>query len=465
MADNVVRLYDNFKNFLAGFGVLGRDKAESQYWWLEPLDVQQLEAAYRGDWLARKIIEIPASDSTRAWREWSAEKDQVKAIEGVERQHFIQRKMMTALIKARLYGGAAMIIGTDDGPFNEELNIEGVKKDGLKFVHVVDRWMLAAGPLNRDITSPWFGEPTYYTRVGVVTPPPIGGVTPPETISIKGQTGEDQIYIHPSRVVRFLGAEYPSLDRVPDQWGDPVLQYIQSTIKNAAMVSASLGQMIAEAKLDVIKIEGLSEVMGTAAGAAKYHARFSNANAAKSAVNALLLDKSEEWERKELRVGGVDKVMQMFLLLCCGAADIPATRLFGREPAGQNSTGESDIRNYYDRLHSDQIVRLKPAMHLLDEVIIRSALGSKPDEIDYDWNSLWQLSDTEKADVNLKLAQAHLVDVNAGVIAPQVLKQGRENYLVEDGFMYPGIDSAIEEFDKENESWGENVHETGDGRV
>jgi hypothetical protein len=47
---NVIPFYDNFKNFLAGFGVVGRDKAESQIWWLNPLDVQQIEAAYRGDW-------------------------------------------------------------------------------------------------------------------------------------------------------------------------------------------------------------------------------------------------------------------------------------------------------------------------------------------------------------------------------------------------------------------------------
>ncbi len=467
MADNVVplnsgvKLWDNFKNFLAGFGVVGRDKAESQIWWLNPLDIQQLEAAYRGDWIARKIIDIPAFDSTRAWRIWNADKAAVTELEKLEQDLFIQRKLMLGIIRARLYGGAALIIGVDDGRgFNQELNLDAVKKGSLKFVHVVSRWMLTAGAINRDITSPWFGEPTYYSRAGSFTPPPIGGVTEPERFTEFGPP-QSQIYIHPSRVVRLIGADYPDLDRAGDAWSDSVLQYVQSAVKGAALVHSSLGQLIAEAKIDVIKVPGLTEGMSTLEGAMKFQQRFANANAAKSVVNSLLLDATEEWDRKEIRFNQMDRIMQMFLLLCCGAADIPATRFLGREPAGQNATGESDTRNYYDRLHSDQKMRLTPALKRLDEVIIRSALGDKPDDIDYEWRSLWQMDDAQKADMNFKVAQAHAIDVNSGLISPMVLKQAREQYLIQDGFMYPGIEGAIEQFEKENNEFGEMVHEAG----
>ena len=40
-----------------------------------------------------------------------------------------------------------------------------------------------------------------------------------------------------------------------------------------------------------------------------------------------------------------------------------------------NATGDSDTRNYYDRLQSDQVMRLQPALARLDEVLIRNALG------------------------------------------------------------------------------------------
>jgi Protein of unknown function (DUF1073) len=52
--------------------------------------------------------------------------------------------------------------------------------------------------------------------------------------------------------------------------------------------------------------------------------------------------------------------------LCCSAADIPATRFIGKSPDGMNATGESDIRNYHDRLASDQKVKCTPLLTRLD---------------------------------------------------------------------------------------------------
>ena len=109
MADNIVQLHpqrprtfgdwlslDTFANLIAVFGLPGRDKVVSQVPVLELLDTNSLEALYRGDWVSRKIVDIPASDSTRAWRTWNATKQQVKALEETERTFGIQRKLLSA---------------------------------------------------------------------------------------------------------------------------------------------------------------------------------------------------------------------------------------------------------------------------------------------------------------------------------------------------------------------------------
>ena len=83
-------------------------------------------------------------------------------------------------------------------------------------------------------------------------------------------------------------------------------------------------------------------------------------------------------------------MLDRFLQSVSGAADIPGTRLLGQSPAGMNATGESDLRNYYDRLQ---------AMFRMDEALIRSALGSRPADVYYDWAPLWGMSEKEKADV------------------------------------------------------------------
>ena len=79
--------------------------------------------------------------------------------------------------------------------------------------------------------------------------------------------------------------------------------------------------------------------------------------------------------------------LNTYLQIASGAADIPATRFLGQAPGGLNASGDADIRNYYDRLGGEQTTVLMPAMSVLDEVIIRSALGSRPPEIYYEWNS------------------------------------------------------------------------------
>jgi hypothetical protein len=435
---------DSFQNFLAGFGVPGRDKAVSQFWAYYPLTLDQLEAAYASDWVARKIVEIPAFDATRSWRLWQADKEDQKKIEEAERKYNLQRKLLDALIKARLYGGAAIILGVDQGTFQEELQIDKVGKDDLKFVHVVSRYSLSAGPTVKEITSPWYGHPTYYQRANTVTVSAPGGVEPIGEPTM-GQLPGDMLYIHPSRVIRLIGLDYPDIERAPDAWGLTVLQPVADALKAAGMVTSSMATMIAEAKLDIIKVPALTAKMGTAEGTQNVLSRFMQTNVAKSSINALLIDKEEEWERHQLQLSNYDKVLSSYFLLCCAAADVPATRFMGREPAGQNATGDSDTRNYYDRLASDQKVRQTPALRPLDEVLLRSTFGSRDDAWRYDWNALWLMSDAEKADVELKKAQAHQVDVNAGLISPHVLQIGRENSLVESGFLYPGIETAIEE--------------------
>jgi hypothetical protein len=128
-----------------------------------------------------------------------------------------------------------------------------------------------------------------------------------------GYAPGEQLYIHPSRVVRLVGLEYPDMERAPDAWGDSVLQPVQDALKAAGLVTASVATMIAEAKLDIIKVSGLLNKLSTEAGATALRERYVNGNTAKSVVNALLIDKdSEEWERKELQLSNVDKVYQIY---------------------------------------------------------------------------------------------------------------------------------------------------------
>src|SRR4051794_41144961 len=127
------QLFDNLVNFLSGLGVQGRDKATGSTYFFTPLPKEQLDAAYRTDWMARKLIDIPAKDATREWRSWQTATNAVEKLEAEEKRLNIACKLRYGLILARLYGGAALILGVDQGRSGDELQIDRVKKGDLKF--------------------------------------------------------------------------------------------------------------------------------------------------------------------------------------------------------------------------------------------------------------------------------------------------------------------------------------------
>jgi uncharacterized protein len=418
--DNSQAVVDGLTNLLSGMGTRA-DKTTFSRFHFRPLTQQQIDSAYRSDWIARKVIDIPAQDATREWRSWEADKEDIGLLEDAEEAVNLQKKLKTALQRARLYGGGAIVMGVGSEDPSQPLLPEKVKKGDLRFVHAVSRWELPAGPLDLDVTSEFYGEPAYYTT----------------------QDGRQRV--HPSRVVRLIGLEQPALHLGGDGWGDPVLQIVHDAIIACGTVSQAVATMIQELKVDVISVPDLTANMADAKYEERLKKRFGLAADAKSIYDMLILDKEETWQRLQVNLNGLDQIIILYMMLASGAADIPATRFLGQPPRGMNATGDSDTRNYYDLVKTAQKTEIGPALNRLDEVLIRSTLGARPPELGYDWRPLWQMDDAQKADVAQKKASTFKVDVDAGLIPPEVLGVARVNQLIEDG-TYPGLESAVDDW-------------------
>jgi phage-related protein (TIGR01555 family) len=423
---------DTLINFLSKLGTKADKSTAARYAMLGQLDQAQLEAAYRTDWIARKIVDIPPNDCTREWRQWQTDADDVTLIEDVEKVFKVQQKVKEAQVKARLFGGAAIIIGTDDGDMSKPLDVEKVKKDSLKFVHVVTRWEIQTGPIIQDLLDPDFGKPEYFSRT------PFGEA--------------NEIRIHPSRVCVFKGAELPTTALQTAQadmaWGDSTLQIVDDAVKAAGLVLQSGAVMVQEANFDIIRIPGFTAQIATAEYEQRMLKRMAFSNTAKSVVNGLLMDKEDEWQRVNANMTALPDMLRMYLIVVCGAADIPATRFLSQSPTGMNATGDSDTRNYYDRCSSDQKNTVQPTINPLDECIIRSALGTKPDKIWYEWRPLWQPDQQARSTTEKQHADAWKIDVDSGLFNPDLLREARASQLAESG-VYPGWDDLVEEFGTE----------------
>ncbi|HEX4766967.1 MAG TPA: anti-CBASS Acb1 family protein, partial [Lichenihabitans sp.] len=104
---------DSLSNLAASLNA-GKDKAVNDAFFLFSLDRAQVEAMYRGDWLARKVVDIVPYDMVREWREWAGDRPCVAAAEAAERRLNLRKVLQRALTLGRLYGGSAIIVGTNE---------------------------------------------------------------------------------------------------------------------------------------------------------------------------------------------------------------------------------------------------------------------------------------------------------------------------------------------------------------
>lgn len=416
---------DTLRSFITGLGDPSRDKAAagSMGYADYVLDDLQLYNAYRNSWIAKKIVNIPAHDACRKWRAWQADQEQITLIEKEEKRLGLKLKVMQAKILARLWGGAAIYIG-DGGNATEELDVESIKKGGLKYLTVMSRREVIAGQLEDDPTNQYYNKPKDYQVSNAVA----------------------FLDIHPSRLMIQIGDMLPDprLGNQNQGWGDSCLQSVYTALLQADSASANIASLLFEANVDVVGIPGLMELMSTQKDRNALTDRLSLAAAAKSITRMLFMDSEEEYTRNTISFANIPEVMQQFLMHVSGAADIPLTRFIGQSPAGLNSTGDGDMKNYQDHITSVQENDLEPAMAVLDECLIRSALGSRPDEIFYTWNPLEQMTEKERAEIGKLHAETAQVLSSTGLFMPEELRQTVGNQLVETGF-YPGLGDMLKE--------------------
>ena len=407
---------DNLLNLTTGLGTQ-KDRVTETHFVHSFLGQQELDAMYTSNWIAGKIIDAPADDMTREWRSWDAGPKHTKAIQLEEARLNVRGKVNRVLKLARLYGGAALFMGVANSDPSLPLDPNTVDKGGLQFLQVLSRHDCVTGAIDRDPLSPYYGEPTYYE----LHSPTYGSVM-----------------VHPSRVIRFYGQAHLDVGRSFQGWGLSTLQRVYEAVKDAAITPHAVALLAQEAKVNVINVPGLTQNSMDEDYRRKITMRFGLAQAAQGLVNALLLDADEKWSQKTVNPNGWPQVIGSFLEIVAGAGDMPVTRLLGVAPKGLNATGDSDVRNYYDMCSSKQETDMRPTMHRADEVLIRSATGSKNPNANYTWNPLWQLTNAESAAINLQRAQTDDIYASMGVMPADAMRSAIQNKLLQDG-IYPGL--------------------------
>lgn len=418
---------DRLANIASGRGTTA-DKRTYNFWMFNAVSAEEAEAGYRTNWLMRKVVDIPAKDMCREWRAWQAKSANIEDIEKEEQRLQLQFKAQRALILSRLFGGGALILVDGSADMMKPLVPETVKKGGLKAIHVMGRHELTLGEPIRDPNSEWFKQPTYF--------------------EINTVNNADQgVKMHPSRVVAFIGQPAPEGSRIltmPDSWfwGDPIMLSINEAVQDAMTASAGFAALIDEAKLDIVKIPQLLEHWATDEHESRLMNRLALAKQAQSTWRMKILDGEEEWESRQVTWAGMPEILMAYMELVAGAADIPVTRLLGQSPKGLQSTGKGEQEDYHDKVEADQSELLAPCLDRIDELLIRSALGTKPDDIYYEFNPLDEPDEAQESEIDKRVAETLKLYDDMAIFEPEVIAEIAKNRMIESG-RFPGCEAAF----------------------
>lgn len=431
---------DSFENFTYKIG-LGTDNAMSYSTYsltnLLSRNRATLEAGYRSSWLIGQAVDVVAEDMTKAGITMLSEMspDNIKKLQVALQDYAIWEALCNTIKWSRLYGGALAIILIDGAKYDTPLDYNKIGKNTFKGLLVVDRWMCepSLGELVQEFNKD-FGKPKFYRLQ------PVGqNATLP---SIK---------IHYSRVLRFDGVTLPFYQKMyENHWGLSVVERIYDRL--IAFDSATMGaaQLVYKSFLRTISVKGLRKAL--ALGGAEENAvikQFQYIKQMQSNEGITLLDSEDNFDIKANSFGGVADLLRELGQQVSGATGIPLVRLFGQSPSGF-STGDADLRNYYDNIQREQENKLRFQINGLLEVMSKSVLGDKlPEDFEFTFNSLWQMSDKEKAEIATADAATISSPFGAGLIGKELaLKELKQSSRVTSRFTnitQDDLDKAKEE--------------------
>jgi phage-related protein (TIGR01555 family) len=444
--------FDGFINLAHKLGVGADNVLSSSTYGFNPItrNRQLLEWIHRGSWIGGQVIDVVADDMTRAGVDLQAElppQDETKLMTAMRRMGVWEQ--INEVIKwSRLYGGAICVALIDGQDPRTPLNLDSIGPGQFKGLLTLDRWMV--DPAVEDLVTqfgPHLGLPRFY-RVQ------------PNAPALRGEP------VHYSRVMfRLEGVRAPYQQRLTENlWGISVLERMYDRMLGFDSATTGAAQLVHKAHLRTLKVKGLRDLV--AAGGkplAGFYAYVDNMRRFQGIEGLSVVDGDDEFDAQQTSsFSGLSDALIQFGQQLSGATQIPLVRLFGQSPAGLNSTGESDLRTYYDHINQRQERDLHAGTLTTHRLMARSQQIMLPPDFDLSFTALWQLSAQEKGELANKTGGTVQAAYDGGLIGRQTaLKELRQQSRITNVFSNISAEMIAEADDEVVPPGGEGMEGMG----
>jgi hypothetical protein len=214
----------------------------------------------------------------------------------------------------------------------------------------------------------------------------------PQTWWVLGQE------VHASRLIRVYANEPPLLFKPSYNFlGIPQAQILWDYVLHFQDNRDSVNRLMGKFSQLVFKTSMTDILTGGANDLSGLMARLQIMSQNRSNDGVIAVDKdAEDIVKVETPMSGVTDVVRQSLEIVAALNRTPAVKLLGISPSGFNSTGESDIRNYYDHVLSQQEKVLRPPLQRILEALQVSLFGKVEPSIGFRFASLSETDENAK---------------------------------------------------------------------
>jgi phage-related protein (TIGR01555 family) len=424
---------DGYLNAMFGQGYRFTDPFAHYRQGVDFVSDTQCTHLYTYNGIAKAIIDIPADESMRNGFEVEIDgmdDDAInRQVQSLCEDLDVQYKFSEALAWADLYGGSIIVVMADDGRMiDEPLNYDSLRR--IEKLKVFDKTNIVGAKQYQDASAPQYMDvEQYYINT----------------------FGANPMWVHESRVLRFDGGRLPLYQRNHRLgWGAKRFESVKEEIERYCNGHEYALQALTRLSQDVIKLDGLTNILTMEGGDVAVQKRMQMVDMVRSMMNSIAIDGADEYDRKGLSLSGIKELLEQFEIAICSCTGIPATKLFGRSPAGMNSTGKADLENFYNMIEGIQKNKVKPNLVRLIEMLnaCRDYKLNLPETWHIEFEPLWSMSKAEKADIEKTKAEAQRTKADAinTLINAQVLDatEARATLAEEkDYIMDRSLDSAL----------------------
>lgn len=456
-AGKAVRPYrsDGYVNLMNRYGTT-KDTTERYRFQPEPVIPDDLLTMYyEGNGLFAKIIDTPAEEAIKHGFSLEGLKDQeiedfyAEALDELD----WEETAMTAIRWARLFGGSIVVMLVNDGRGLEEpLDWRNIRS--IDDLRVFDRSVIQPDYGSMFNYSPEDPFRTRGSRLGM-----------PERYFVSSRYGS--FIVHDSRCLVFQNGILPenTSNSIYQLWGIPEYVRIHRAIRDAEVAHGSATKLLDRSIQAVYKMKDLSAELATEEGETRVLRRLQTIDMARGLLNSITIDsEGEDYDFKTFQFSGVADVIDATCNFLSALTSIPQTILFGRSPAGMNSTGDADLENWYNFLERLQRRMIKKNLRYLLSVIFQAGVSTgEVDEvpkIKVTFNPLWSLSESEQADLEAKKAQTQLTRAQTAqlYIDKQVIDPSEVRKKLADSEEFD-VENMLDEY--EDEDLFANIEEEG----